>query len=87
MRPVVPVDVRRARAKELEAIAAANRESFARSLMGQEVTVCVERDGNGRTGEYMRCLLKGTARRCSLVRAVVDDYFPKTNALSATIRT
>lgn len=87
MRPVVPVDVRRARAKELEAIAAANRESFARSLMGQEVTVCVERDGNGRTGEYMRCLLKGTARRRSLVRAVVDDYFPKTNALSATIRT
>lgn len=86
MRPVVPVEVRRARAKELESIAAANHEAFARSLIGREVTVCVERDGNGRTGEYMRCLLKGSARRRSLVRAVVDDYFPKLRTLSATIR-
>ena len=86
MRPVVPVDIRRARAKELEAVAAANQEAFARSLIGREVTVCVERDGNGRTGEYMRCLLKGAAPRRSLVHAVVDDYFPKLRALSATIR-
>ena len=86
MKPSVPVDVRRTRAKELEAIAAANHEKFARSLIGQEVQVCVERDGNGRTDEYVRCLLKGTAPRRSLVRAVVDDYFPKTGSLSATIR-
>ena len=86
MSPVVPVEVRRARAKELEAIAAANHERFARSLKGQVVEVCVERDGNGRTDEYVRCLLKGNASRRSLVRAVVDDYFSKTGSLSATIR-
>ena len=86
MKPSVPVEVRRTRAKELEAIAAVNHEKFARSLIGQEVEVCVERDGNGRTDEYVRCLLKGTAPRRSLVRAVVDDYFPKTGSLSATIR-
>ena len=86
MKPSVPVELRRARAKELEAIAAANHQKFARSLIGQEVEVCVERDGNGRTDEYVRCLLKGSAPRRSLVRAVVDDYFPKTGSLSATIR-
>ena len=86
MTPVVPVEVRRARAKELEIIAVANHERFARSLIGQEVEVCVERDGNGRTDEYVRCVLKGTAPRRSIVRAVVDDYFPKTGSLSATIR-
>ena len=86
MKIVVPVEVRRARAMELETIATANHELFGRSLIGQEVEVCVERDGNGRTDEYVRCLLKGTAPRRSLVRAVVDDYFPKTGSLSATIR-
>ena len=85
MRPVVPIDVRRSRAKELEVIAAANREAFARSLVGREVSVCVERDGNGRTDEYVRCLLKGSAARRSIVRAVADNYFPKLNAVSATI--
>ena len=85
MKPSVPVEVRRTRAKELEAIAAANHEKFARSLIGQEVQVCVERDGNGRTDEYVRCVLKGSAPRRSIVRAMVDDYFPKTSSLSATI--
>ena len=86
MRPAVPVEVRRGRAKELEAIAAVNHEMFARNLVGQEVEVCVERDGNGRTDEYVRCVLKGSAPRRSIVRAKVDDYFPKTGSLSATIR-
>ena len=86
MKPSVPVEVRRARAKELETIAAVNHEKFAHSLIGQEVEVCVERDGNGRTDEYVRCLLKGSAPRRSLVRAMVDDYFSKTGSLSATIR-
>ena len=85
MKPSVPVAVRRTRAKELEAIAAANHEKFARSLIGQEVQVCVERDGNGRTDEYVRCVLNGSAPRRSIVRAMVDDYFPKTSSLSATI--
>ena len=84
MKPVVPVDVRRARAKALDAAAAANHERFARNLIGREVTVCVERDGNGRSDEYVRCLLKGVAPRRSLVRATVDDYFSKTGTLSAT---
>ena len=87
MKPGVPVAVRRARAKELERIGAANRAAFARTLIGQEVTVCVEKDGNGRSDEYLRCLLNGTAPRRALVRAAVEDYFPKTGALSATIRT
>lgn len=87
MSPAVPVEIRRARAKKLEAIGAANHEAFARRLVGKEVTVCVERDGNGRTDEYIRCALKGTAARRTLASAVVDDYFPKTGMLSATIRT
>ena len=85
MGQAVPAGIRRERAKELEAIGAANHEAFARSFIGREVTVCVEKDGNGRTDEYVRCLLKGSAPRRSLVRAVVDEYFPKTGMLSATI--
>jgi threonylcarbamoyladenosine tRNA methylthiotransferase MtaB len=85
MPSAVPVGVRRSRAKELEAVGAKNRDLFARGLVGREVTVCVEKGGNGRTEEYMRCMLKGTARRRSLVRAKVDDYFPQTGMLSATI--
>ena len=109
--PSLPVAVRRARAKELERIGAAQRAQFAESLIGQEVTVCVERDGNGRTDEYLRCLLRedaclghldsknkkqetgnwkletgNSATRRSLVRATVQKYFPKTGAVSATIR-
>ena len=85
MKPVVPVAIRRARAKDLECIGAANRAAYAQNLIGQTVVVCVEKDGNGRTDGYLRCLLKGTAPRRSLVRAKVKDYFPKTGALSATI--
>lgn len=85
MTPVIPMEVRKARAKELEIIASANNETFAKNLVGQKVVVCVERDGNGRSDEYMRCLLKGTSKRRSLVCAKVDDYFPKLGALSATI--
>ena len=109
--PAIPVTVRRARAKELERIGAVQRARFAESLIGQEVTVCVERDGNGRTDEYLRCLLRedacqehlasknmkqetenwkletgNSATRRSLVRATVKKYFPKTGAVSATIR-
>ena len=87
MKPAVPIAIRRARAKELERIGVANRAAFAHTLIGKEVTVCMEKDGNGRSDEYFRCLLNGTAPRRSLVRATVEDYFPKTGALSATIRT
>ena len=85
MKPVVPMAVRRARAKELEQVGAANRAAYAQALIGKEVVVCVEKDGNGRTDGYLRCLLKGAAPRRSLVRAQVTEYFSKTGALSATI--
>ena len=85
MKPVVPVAIRRARAKELERIGAANRAAYAQSLIGKEVVICVEKDGNGRTDGYLRCILQGSAPRRSLVTARVKDYFPKTDALSATI--
>ena len=85
MRPVVPVAVRRARAREIERIGAANRAAYAQALIGKEVMVCVEKDGNGRTDGYLRCILNGSAPRRSLVRAEVKEYFPKTGTLSATI--
>ena len=84
----LPPEVRRQRAKELERAGEANRADFARRLIGEDVTVCVERDGNGRTDEGLRCILNSklqTLRR-SLVRATVKNYFPKTGAVSATIR-
>lgn len=87
MSPTVPAALRRARAKELERIGAANRDAFAEALAGEEVVVCVERDGNGRTDGYLRCILEGTAPRSSLAHATVKKYFPKSGALSATIRT
>ncbi len=86
MKPAVPVAVRRARAKTLERLGAANRAAYAQALVGREVVVCVEKDGNGRTDDYFRCLLRGAAPRRSLARAVATEYFPKTGALSATIR-
>ena len=82
----VPRPVRRARAKELERAGAENRATFAEALVGKDVEVCVERDGNGRTGEGLRCILKGTAPRRSLVRATAEKYFSKTGAICATIR-
>ena len=85
MGPAVPMAVRRTRARELERIGAANRAAYAHALVGQEVVVCVEKDGNGRTDDYLRCLLNGAAPRRSLVRARVTEYFSKTGALSATI--
>ena len=83
----LPRAVRRERARELALAGAANRETFARALIGGEVEVCVERDGNGRTDEGLRCLLEGAAGRRSLVHATVKKYFPKSGAICATIRT
>ena len=86
MSPSVPVAVRRQRAHELERLVAANRRAFAKALVGQTVSVCVEKGGSGRTDEYLRCALVGHAPRRSLVRATVQDYFPTSDAISATIR-
>ena len=86
MQGTVPRALRRERAKELERAGEANRAAFAESIIGAEVTVCVERDGNGRTDEGLRCILEGTAPRHSLTRATVKKYFPKSGAICATIR-
>ena len=69
--------VRRARAKELESIGQDKRTAFAQSFLGQEVEVCIERDGAGWTAEYLKCAikdfkdLKGPLPRRSLVKARV----------------
>jgi len=61
---VVPVQVRRERARELIALGGRKREAFARSWVGQCVEVLVERvddDGTGRgwTGEYLEARIPG----------------------------
>jgi tRNA A37 methylthiotransferase MiaB len=86
MTPSVPTDIRRRRAKELEIIARANHESFAKSFIGKEIEVCIERDGSGYSGEYLHCILDAAAPRRSLAKVMVTDYFPKTLSLFATIR-
>ncbi len=76
----VPPEIRRARARELEDIGRAKREAFAKSFIGQEVEVCVERDNSGWTAEYLKCAIKApkdltdlkrTLSRRSLVKAQV----------------
>ncbi|MGN0847402.1 MAG: radical SAM protein [Kiritimatiellia bacterium] len=73
MAGALPRAVRRARARQIEALGRARRAAFAQSFVGQTVQVCVERDGlHGWTAEYLPCKLKGPARRRSLVEVVVD---------------
>ncbi len=73
MDEAVPTGVRHARAKELDAIGRDLRVAFARTFRGQAVEVCVERDGNGWTGEYLRCVLPPGLPRRSLVRLRVES--------------
>jgi threonylcarbamoyladenosine tRNA methylthiotransferase MtaB len=87
MKPAVPMEIRRRRAKELELIGIANRKKFAESFIGRSVKVCIERDGNGYSDEYLHCILEGSAPRRSIVLADVKDYSHKNNSLFATIRT
>lgn len=81
----IPPETRRARVREIETIGAENRLHFAKRLVGQMVTVCVEKDGNGRTDEYLRCNLRGTAVRRSLALAKVENYSIRDGSLSAII--
>lgn len=78
-------ETRRTRAREIETIGAENRLCFARRLVGQTVTVCIEKDGNGRTDEYLRCNLRGAAARRSLALAKVEKYSVRDGSLSAII--
>ena len=87
MVPAIPPETRRRRAKELESIGIANREKFAGTFIGSEVQVCIEKDGNGYSDEYLHCILEGTAPRRSIVTANVTDYSPKNHSLFATICT
>ena len=81
----IPPETRRVRAREIETIGAENRLHFARRLVGQTVTVCIEKDGNGRTDEYLRCNLRGAAARRSLALAKVEKYSVRDGSLSAII--
>ena len=71
----LPRAIRLARARELEAHAKAARLAFARSFLGQDVEICVERGGDhGWTAEYLPCKLKGApAPRRSLLSVRVTD--------------
>ena len=81
----IPPETRRVRAREIETIGAENRLHFAKRLIGQTVTVCIEKDGNGRTDEYLRCNLRGVAARRSLALANVEKYSVRDGSLSAII--
>ena len=58
----VPPAVRRARARELDALGREKRTAFARSFLGRTVEVCAERSGSGWTGEYLKCKVLGAGR-------------------------
>lgn len=73
MAGAVPTGVRRVRAKELDGVGRSLRAAFTRTFRGQTVEVCVERDGNGWTGEYLRCILPPGLPRRSLVRLRVES--------------
>lgn len=74
---VVPVAVRRARARALDEIGRAQRAAFAASFVGKTVRVCIERGGTGGwTEAYVRCCVTtpdGTVLpRRALVEARVE---------------
>ena len=63
--------VRRARARALETLGRRHRQAFAQQFAGRDVEVCVENDGHGWTGEYLRCRLPDGLPRRALVRVHV----------------
>ncbi len=65
----VPRSIRLVRARNLTALGRVQRAAFARTFIGREVEVCVERGGeHGWTDSYLPCKWKGPAERRSLVR-------------------
>ena len=79
----IPQERRRLRARELEELGARNRAAFARSLVGKDVMVCIEKDGDGWTSEYLRFHAPPGFMRRQLavfrVAAVVgDELYPDT---------
>ena len=89
----VPPAVRRARARELDALGREKRAAFARSFLGRTVEVCAERSGSGWTGEYLKCKVLGAGRgskdfpeRRSLVAARVIRADGDRLTAEATVR-
>lgn len=68
MAGAIPRAVRLERVRILEKDAAERAEAFRARLGGQEVEICVERDGTGYSGEYVRFPAPPGAERRSLVR-------------------
>ena len=69
MKEVVPIAVRKKRAKIISEDARMRKLRFAERFVGREVEVCVERGGDhGWTGEYLPVQLNGVRPRRSLVR-------------------
>lgn len=52
--PVVPIEIRKARAKEIRALAEAMRHRFINSQFGQPLEVLTESDGRGLSKNYIR---------------------------------
>ena len=72
----VPVNLRRERAGELEKIGRTNRNRFISMFDGQDVVVCIEKDGNGWTGEYLRVDAPTGLPRRSLQRLRFSAHGP-----------
>ena len=72
----VPVNLRRERANELERIGRENRDRFISMFDGQDVVVCIEKDGNGWTGEYLRVDAPPGLPRRSLQRLRFSAHGP-----------
>jgi len=74
MSGTVPKPLRQARARELQAIGQRNRAIFAESFIGRTVVVCVEKDGNGWTDEYLRATLPPGGTRRRLIAFCVQSH-------------
>ncbi len=74
----LPPDIRRARAHTLDTRARTARLAFARTFVGQDVEVCIEKGGlHGWTGEYLPCRLAGApAERRALITCRVNAVAP-----------
>lgn len=69
----LPRNLRLHRARALDALGRHQRAAFAQTFLGHDVEVCVEKDGNGWTGEYLPCCLPPGATRRTLVRVRVES--------------
>ncbi len=64
----VPMQKRKARAKELQEIGHRNRNILADSFIGRKAVVCIEKGGSGWTDRYLRCVVPTGLPRRRLVQ-------------------